>query len=137
MASLNSCQFIGRVGRDPESRFTPDGTEVCNFSIACSKKFKGRDGQMQEKTEWVRIVVWGKQASFCSNYLHKGSLVYVSGELETRKWTNKDGVEQYTTEIKADRVVALDRKPDGQQAAHPVFHGRTEYGVDDMGDAPF
>ena len=96
---------------------------------------------MKEKTEWVRIVVWGKQASFCSNYLQKGSLVYVSGELETRKWTDKDGAEKYTTEIKAERVMGMDRKPEGQQPAPAHEHsGRQEYaggGSAGMDDAPF
>ena len=131
---------MGRLGRDPESRFTQDGTEVVNFSIACTKKFKGRDGQMQEKTEWVRIVVWGKQASFCSKYLSKGRLVFVSGELETRKWTDKDGAEKYTTEIKADRVLGLDSAQGQAGAGAPVAQGQ-EYGgreeYNSMGDAPF
>lgn len=133
---LNRWEGIGRLGRDPESRFTPDGTEVCNFSVACSKKFKDRNGQIQEKTEWVRIVVWGKQSAFCSQYLSKGRLVYVSGELETRKWQDKDGVEKYTTEIKADRVVGLDSN---QGAASPApqqeYTGRRD--MDELGDAPF
>lgn len=133
---LNQWNGIGRLGRDPESRFTQDGTEVVNFSIACTKKFKGRDGQMQEKTEWVRIVVWGKQASFCSKYLSKGGLVFVSGELETRKWQDQNGQERYTTEIKAERVQAMDKRPDGQpqstgQPAAPYN------ATDEMDSAPF
>ena len=133
---LNQWQGIGRLGRDPEARFLADGTEVCNFTVACSKKFKGRDGQMQEKTEWVKIVVWGKQANFCSTYLHKGSLVYVSGELETRKWQDQSGQDRYSTEIKAVTVQALDKKPDGQggQRAQPSEQYNAN---DDMDGAPF
>lgn len=117
MSSLNEVNLIGHLGRDPELKFTPSGQPVANFSVATDESYMGKDGQKVQKTEWHRIVVWGKQAEFCGNYLKKGSLVYVKGSLETRKWTDKDGAEKYTTEIKAIRVQGLDKRPDGQQPA--------------------
>lgn len=112
--SLNKVLLIGRLTRDPDMRFTPSGQPVSNFSIATDETYVGKDGQKVEKTEFHRIVVWGKQAEFCGNFLAKGRLVYVEGKLETRRWTDKDGAEKYTTEIKAERVMGMDRKPEGQ-----------------------
>lgn len=131
--SLNKVLLIGRLGRDPEMKFTPSGQPVTNFSLATDESYKGKDGQKVDKTEWHRIVVWGKQAEFCGNYLAKGRLVYIEGKLETRKWTDKDGAEKYTTEIRADRVVGLDAKPDqaSPQGAAPAAGGYD----DDMGPA--
>lgn len=114
--SLNKVQLIGRIGRDPEMRYTPSGQPVAGFSLATDESYTNKEGQKVEKTEWHRIVVWGKQAEFVGNYLGKGRLVYIEGKLETRKWTDKDNVEKYTTEIKAEKVVALDPKPEGQAA---------------------
>lgn len=120
--SLNKAILIGRLGRDPEMRYTPSGQPVANFSIATDETYTGKDGQKVEKTEWHRIVVWGKQAEFCGNYLAKGRLVYIEGKIETRKWTDKDGVEKYTTEIKADRVQGLDsRQSEGGYTQAPQF----------------
>lgn len=84
--SLNKVLLIGRLGRDPEMRYTASGQPVANFSIATDETYTSKDGQKVEKTEWHRIVVWGKQAEFCGNYLSKGRLVYIEGKLETRKW---------------------------------------------------
>jgi single-strand DNA-binding protein len=142
MASLNKVIIIGHLGRDPEMRYTPSGQPVANFSVATDESYKGKDGQKVEKSEWHRIVAWGKQAEFCGNYLAKGRLVYVEGKLETRKWTDKDtGVERYTTEIKADRVMGMDKRPEGQPTgAQPEYTGRQEYaggGSAGMDDAPF
>lgn len=135
--SLNKVLLIGRIGRDPEMRFTPSGQAVANFSLATDESYTNKDGQKVEKTEWHRIVVWGKQGEFVGNYLGKGRLVYIEGKLETRKWTDKDGVEKYTTEIKADKVTALDAKPEGQ-AAHSGNAGAPaagSYNEDDLGPA--
>lgn len=115
--SLNKVQLIGRIGRNPEMRYTPSGQPVASFSVATDESYTNKEGQKVEKTEWHRIVVWGKQAEFVGNYLGKGRLIYVEGKLETRKWTDKDNVEKYTTEIKAEKVTALDPKPEGQQGA--------------------
>lgn len=153
--SLNKVILIGRLGRDPEMRYTPSGQPVTNFSLATDESYTGKDGNKVEKTEWHRIVVWGKQAEFCGNYLAKGRLVYVEGKLETRKWTDKDGAEKYTTEIKADRVLGLDsrqaeggveRAPQYQQkapATQPAGRQEEELGpwspseASLMDDAPF
>ena len=144
MSSLNEVNLIGHLGRDPELKFTPSGQPVANFSVATDESYMGKDGQKVQKTEWHRIVVWGKQAEFCGNYLKKGSLVYVKGSLETRKWTDKDGAEKYTTEIKAIRVQGLDKRPEGQQpAARPTAPADDYSGpafpteASGMDDAPF
>ncbi len=113
MASLNRCTFIGNLGRDPEMRYMPDGGAVANFSIACTENFKDKSGAKQEKTEWVRIVMFGKLGEIAGEYLKKGSSVYVEGRMQTRKWTNKEGQEQYTTEIVADRMQMLGGRSGG------------------------
>jgi single-strand DNA-binding protein len=138
--SLNKVIIIGRLGRDPEMRYTPSGQPVANFSLATDETYTGKDGQKVEKVEWHRIVVWGKQAEFCGNFLSKGRLVYIEGKLETRKWTDKDGVEKYTTEIKADRVLGLDsnQSDKGQQAAPASRAAASPYAGqadDDLGPA--
>jgi len=100
MASLNRVQIIGNLGRDPETRMAGE-TKVANFSVAVTEKYKGRDGQMQEKTEWVKVVFWGRQAEICEQYLKKGSSVYVEGKLETRSWDDKTtGEKKYQTEVR-------------------------------------
>lgn len=138
--SLNRVFLIGRLGRDPELRYSPSGQPVASFSLATDESYKNKDGEKVEKTEWHRIVVWGKPAEFCGNYLSKGRLVYIEGKLETRKWTDKDGVEKYTTEIKADRVLGLDSAQGQAGAGAPAaqgqgYGGREEY--NSMGDSPF
>jgi single-strand DNA-binding protein len=119
MASLNKCSFIGNLGRDPESRFFPDGTQVCNVSIACTEKWKDKaTGEQKEATEWVPLVFVGPLAKIASEYLRKGSQIYVEGALKTRKW-NKDGVDRYTTEIKVSELKMLGSKADGGNATRP------------------
>ena len=110
--SLNKGILIGRLGRDPEMRYTPSGQPVANFSVATDESYTSKDGQKVEKTEWHRIVVWGKQAEFCGNYLSKGRLVYIEGKIETRKWTDKDTRDRYVTEITADRIVVFTTTPE-------------------------
>ena len=99
---LNRCEFIGRLGRDPETRYTADSNAICNFSIAVGYKTATK-----ETTEWVRITAFGKLAGICADYLKKGSQVFVAGRMTTRKWQNKDGVDQYTTEVVADQMQML------------------------------
>lgn len=111
MANLNRVTIIGRLGKDPEQRQAGDSS-VCNFSVAVSEKFKGRDGEMQERTEWVTCVAWAKLAEICSQYLRKGSLVYCEGKLQTRSW-DKDGEKRYTTEVRLDGMQMLDSKGGG------------------------
>ena len=113
MASLNQVHLIGRLGRDPEQRFTQAGGAISNFSVATDEGYKDQQGNKVEKTEWHRVVAFGKTAELCSKYLSKGSLVYVSGKLQTRKWQDKQGVDRYQTEIVAQNVQFLDRKESG------------------------
>lgn len=110
MASLNKVMLIGRLGRDPEIRYTQSGQPLTTFSIATDEGFTDRDGNRQDRTEWHRIKVWGRQAEPCANYLHKGSQVYVEGSITTNKWQDQSGQDRYTTEIKAMRVQFLDPK---------------------------
>ena len=107
--SLNQCNFIGRMGQNPEVKHMPSGDAVCNFSIAVSDDYKDKSsGELVEKTEWVRVVQFGKSAEVVGEYCKKGSLVFVTGKFTTRKWQNQDGQNQYTTEIKANSVQFLD-----------------------------
>ena len=101
MASLNKCMFIGNVGRDPEVRSTQDGKEIANFSLACSESWKDKNsGERKEKTEWIRVSVFNAGlVGVVKNYVKKGSKIYIEGSLQTRKWTDKDGVEKYSTEV--------------------------------------
>lgn len=107
MASVNKWIGIGNLGNDPEVRFLPSGEAVSNFQIACSESWKDKAGQKQEHTEWVRVSLFGKTAEIAGEYLKKGSQVYIEGKLQTRKWTDKEGQERYTTEIRADRMQML------------------------------
>jgi single-strand DNA-binding protein len=108
MASVNKWIGIGNLGRDPETRYTASGEAICNFSIACTESWKDKQtGERKEMTEWVRISAFGKLAEICSQYLKKGSQVYVEGSLRTRKWTDKEGQERYTTEIRCDDMKML------------------------------
>src|SRR2546421_3257102 len=107
MASVNKVIIIGNLGRDPETRYMPDGGAITNISIATTDKWKDKAGEMQEKTEWHRIAFFGKLAEIAGEYLKKGSQVYVEGRLQTRKWQDKDGQDKYTTEIVANAMQML------------------------------
>ena len=110
MSGLNKVMLIGRLGSDPEIRYTPDGTAVANFSIATSEEWKDKNsGEKKERTEWHRIVAWRKLGELCGEYLSKGRQIYVEGRLQTRSW-EKDGVTRYTTEIIASDVQFLGAK---------------------------
>ena len=117
---LNKVMIIGRLGRDPEVRYTQSGSPVTTLSIATDESFTDREGNRTERTEWHRVVVFQRAAETCAQYLSKGSLVYVEGKLQTRKWQDQNGQDRYSTEIKADRVQFLGRK--GERG-----------GMDDMG----
>jgi len=104
MASVNKAIVLGNLGRDPELRHTAAGKAVCTLRIATNEVWSDQSGERQERTEWHSVVVWGRQAENCNQYLKKGRTVYVEGRLQTRKWQDKDGNERYTTEIVADRV---------------------------------
>ena len=107
MASVNKVILIGNLGRDPETRYMPDGAAITNISIATTETWKDKAGEKQEKTEWHRVAFFGKLAEIAGEYLKKGSQVYVEGRLQTRKWQDKDGNDKYTTEIVADRMQML------------------------------
>lgn len=111
--SLNKVMIIGRLGREPELKYTQSGSPVCTFSVATDESYTDNSGQKVEKAEWHRIVVFQKAAENCSQYLAKGSLVFIEGRLETRKWQDQQGQDRFATEIKAQRVQFLDRKADG------------------------
>jgi single-strand DNA-binding protein len=107
MASVNKVIIIGNLGRDPETRYMPDGGAITNVSVATTEVWKDKNGEKQEKTEWHRVAFFGKLAEIAGEYLKKGSQVYVEGRLQTRKWQDKDGADKYTTEIVANAMQML------------------------------
>lgn len=132
MNSLNHCAFIGNVARDPETRYLPSGDAVCTFSIGCNWKTKEKEG-----VEWVRISAFGKLAEIVGEYCKKGQQVYVSGRLTTRKWQNKEGQDQYSTEIVADRLQMLGGKRDGAQKPDEREPETAGAGANDDDSIPF
>ena len=118
MPALNRVQLIGRLGKDPESKFTPTGKKVAHFSVAVSNRWKGRDGEAKESTEWVNVEVWDRLGEVCQEYLKKGSLVYIEGRLKTDKYEEK-GETRYYTKVVAQMVQFLDSRT-GEPAAEPM-----------------
>ena len=114
MGSLNKAMIIGRLGADPEVRYTQNNTAVANMSVATSDRYKDGNGEWQERTEWHRVVAWGRLAEVCQQYLKKGSQVYFEGPIQTRSWEDKEGQKQYTTEIKALAMQMLDSRGSDQ-----------------------
>lgn len=120
--NLNKVMLIGRLGQEPEAKYTPNGTAVSNFSIATSEKWKDKaSGEWNEKTEWHKVVSWNKQAEFCNQYLKKGSLVYIEGKLVTRSWDDKEGQKRYMTEVVANTVQLLDKKESNEESPQTDF----------------
>jgi single-strand DNA-binding protein len=113
MASVNKVIILGNLGRDPETRYTTGGDAVTNLRIATSEQWKDKNGEKQEKTEWHQVVLFGRQAEIAGEYLKKGRSVYIEGRLQTRKYTDKEGVEKYSTEVVADRMQLLGGKGEG------------------------
>ena len=107
MGSVNKVILVGNLGRDAELRYTPGGAAVATLNMATTEVWNDKAGQRQEKTEWHRVVLWGKSAESLSEYLTKGKQIYVEGRLQTRQWDDKDGNKRYTTEIRGDRIVLL------------------------------
>lgn len=136
---VNKVILIGNLGADPEVRFTPGGQAVANFRIATSESWNDKNGQKQERTEWHRIVVWGKLAELCGEYLKKGRQCYVEGRLQTREWTDKEGRKNYTTEVVASAVTFLGGR-DAGDGAGGGYRGRASggpsRGMDDYGPPP-
>jgi single-strand DNA-binding protein len=143
MASVNKAILVGHLGRDPEIRYVPSGDAVANFSIATTESWKDKQGVKQEKTEWHRISMFGKQAEIAGEYLKKGSSVYIEGRIQTRTWQDKEGNERQTTEIVADRMQMLGGKPSGQPESPQPAQSQPESneqksGFDDFEDSiPF
>lgn len=109
MASVNKVILVGNLGRDPELKYTPSGTAVANFTLATNEKWKDREGKETEQTEWHRIVVFGKLAEICGEYLHKGKQVYLEGKIRSRTFKDREGVDKTVVEIRADNMVMLGR----------------------------
>lgn len=116
--SVNKVIILGRLGQDPEMKYTPNGSAVCNFSLATTESWTDKSGQKQDRTEWHRIVVWGKLAELCNQYLAKGRQAFIEGKLQTRSWDDKDGNKRYTTEILASTVQFIG----GQASANNERH---------------
>jgi len=117
MGSVNKVFLVGNLGRDAEMRFTSGGTPVATVSLATTERFKDRDGNQKEDTQWHRIVIWGKTAESLHEYLTKGKQIYVEGKIQTREWTDKEGKQAKTTEIRADRIVLLGSAGGGEARA--------------------
>jgi single-strand DNA-binding protein len=132
MGSVNKVILVGNLGRDAELRYTPGGAAVATLNMATTEIWNDKSGQRQEKTEWHRVVLWGKTAESLSEYLTKGKQVYVEGKLQTRQWDDKDGNKRYTTEIKGDRVVLLGGGGGGSRGAGS---GSADRGADMGGHA--
>ena len=136
---VNKAMLIGRLGKDPEVRYTPDGAMVTSFSLATDEQWKDKNGEKVQKTEWHRIVTFGKLAEICGNYLVKGKLVFIEGRIQTRSWEDKEGVKRNTTEIIANDMKMLDSK--GQnKAGDPSSDSTPSPSVDTgvpMEDVPF
>jgi single-strand DNA-binding protein len=120
MAGLNKVMLIGNLGRDPEIRYTKSGQAVANFTLATTEGWTNRSGEREERTEWHRIVAWGKLAETCGEYLSKGKQIYVEGRIQTREWEDRDGNKRYTTEVNANQILMLGRRGEGPgDAARP------------------
>jgi single-strand DNA-binding protein len=117
MASVNKVILVGNVGRDPELRYTQSGQAVASFSVATNERFKDRDGNWKDRTEWHRIVAWARLAEVCGEYLRKGSPVYIEGRIQTRDWEDKEGNKRQTTEIVALTMQMLSRRGEGGGAS--------------------
>jgi single-strand DNA-binding protein len=133
MAGLCKAIIIGNLGRDPEMRYTPSGKPVTSFSVACSRTYTTAEGERREETEWFRINAWGKLAETCSQYLRKGSKVYVEGRLRTRTWEGQDGQKRTDIEIVANEMQMLDTKGRGESGDL----GADESGSVDVDQIPF
>ena len=123
MGSENKVIHVGKLGRDAELRNTPGGAPVATLNLATTEIWNDKGGQRQEKTEWHRVVLWGKTAESLNEYLTKGKQIYVEGRLQTRQWDDKDGNKRYTTEIRGDRVVLLGGGGGGGGGARPQSRG--------------
>ena len=134
---LNLCQFIGRLGKDPETSATPSGTTVTKVSIAVGEQWKDKAGQKKESTTWVSVVAFGKLAEIMGQYLKKGSKVYLSGKMSVRKWQDKSGQDRYTTEIIAGDMQMLEGRGDSPEKSEPKPAEPSAFDNFDSEDVPF
>jgi single-strand DNA-binding protein len=128
--SVNKAILVGRLGKDPETRYTSGGQAVCNFSMATDETYKDRSGERQKRTEWHRIVVWGKQAEIAQQYLRKGSLIYLEGRIQSRQWDDREGQKRTTVEIVANSFRMLGGRGDAAAAGAASGGGATTASAD-------
>lgn len=143
MASVNKAIIVGNLGRDPEMRYTQSNTAVTNFTVATTDTWSDRNGEKQERTEWHRVVAWGRLAEICGQYLQKGKQVYIEGRLQTREWEDQQGQKRYTTEIVAQTMQMLGRAGEGgggpaggQGGDRPRQAQQSSGGGDPFGEPP-
>jgi single-strand DNA-binding protein len=130
--SVNKVILVGRLGRDPETRYTGGGQAVANFSVATDESYKDKNGERQKRTEWHKIVVWGKQAEIAQQYLKKGSLIFIEGRIQSREWQDKEGQKRTSFEIVANNFRMLGGRAEGAAAAGGGMGGGASRGGDDM-----
>ena len=133
MAAINKVILIGNLGADPEVRFSNGGMPIANLRIATTERFTSKSGERSEKTEWHRVVCFGKTAEICKQYLTKGKQIYIEGRLQTREWTDNQGVKKYTTEIVANNMQMLGGRGGGERMGG---NGDESMGMPDMGGEP-
>lgn len=136
---LNKVMIIGRLGRDPEMRYTPGGSPVTTFSVATSRQWKDGNGETREETEWFNVVAWNKLAEICNDYLRKASRVYIEGRLQTRQWQDQEGQTRYRTEVIATDMIILDSRssrevPHDDAERRPASRGAMHEDPPDIGD---
>ncbi len=127
---LNKLMIIGNLGRDPEMKYTASGKPITTFTVAVGRSYRQADGSLQDETEWFRVVAWDKLAETCSQYLHKGSKVYIEGRVQTRKWTDQNGAEQKTVEVVAFEMMMLDSRQAGSGGGERPSYGGSSGGSD-------
>ena len=130
--SVNKVILVGNLGQDPEARFTPQGTAVTNLSIATNETWKNQNGEPQDRTEWHRIVMYGKMAETAAEYMKKGQMVYVEGRLETNEWEDQNQVKRKTTQVRCDNFTMLGRRQEGSQTTESAGGEQVESGDDDI-----
>tara|TARA_B100001113_G_scaffold194368_1_gene159469 strand:+ start:253 stop:663 length:411 start_codon:yes stop_codon:yes gene_type:complete len=130
--SVNKVILVGNLGQDPEARFTPQGTAVTNLSIATNETWKNQNGEPQDRTEWHRIVMYGKMAETAAEYMKKGQMVYVEGRLETNEWEDQNQVKRKTTQVRCDNFTMLGRRQEGSQITESAGSEQVESSDDDI-----
>ncbi|HIA79104.1 MAG TPA: single-stranded DNA-binding protein [Candidatus Marinimicrobia bacterium] len=130
--SVNKVILVGNLGQDPDARFTPQGTAVTNLSVATNESWKDQSGEIKEKTEWHRVVMYGRMAETANEYMNKGQMVYIEGRLQTREWEDKNQVKRRTTEIRCDSFTMLGKRSEVNQGTHSNDQGEKPQSDDDL-----